>query len=277
MASPPSLPSTPAAPARPTAPPPPPPEAEIPPPPPEAIEVECNLTQMVGHIQLVEVHGDDVLGPVAVTAVRDWIRFTPRRAAGVGWLYAEGHLPSPVAWIDGACLEQVELLEPPTGGVHATLEGLVPGVDYTMSSTRRAKRFDSTATEVTLDLAADRAHEVRIMASFGVEWITGDAAQVQPIEDQVVEVSLVAPDIPPLGWSLQPVDGAWKVAAVLPDSSAHRAELEIGDRILTIDGEPVEELDKDALLWADEPVEITFLPYGADPDEEPVRATLDPP
>jgi len=257
----------------------PPPPTEPPPPPPgDAVEVECNLTQMVGHVQLVEVQGDEVLGPVAVTAVRDWIRFRPRRDAGVGWLYVDGYAPTPMAWIDGACLEQVELARPPMGTVVATVDGeLVAGVDYTLTGGMyRAVRFTADEPdEPRLELAAGTEHEVQLTASFGVHMLTGEAVTVTVHEGAEARVAVQAPDIPPLGWSLQPVSAGWKVAWVQPDAPI-AAELEVGDVVVAVDDEPVEELDLDDVLWDDEPLTLTVRPYTDDGPADEVEVRLQP-
>jgi hypothetical protein len=221
---------------------------------PAAGEVECNLTAMPGLVRLVEMDGTEEMGPVNVVVMRDWIRFTPRKATGAGWLYVDGYLPKVIGWLDGGCLDLVELQRPPMGTVVIEAEGLVDGPDYLVSSSRQGGYADQGP--LSLQAPADEPDEYVLVATFGHLTLVGEAVEVTVAEGQERRITLQAPALPPLGWTLMEVDDGLVVTDLLPDGVAARAGVVDGDRIHVVDGAGADELVAEELTWDSGPLQL---------------------
>jgi len=223
-------------------------------------DVECNLTEAIEHATLTEVEDGVRLAPLSVEVDGAWIRFTPRSGAGVGWLRAPGYEPVAVAWIDGACLEQVQLAARPHGTLRVTLDGALRGVDYTIVVGGDADFSEDPDRTATFTVPAGAPRPLRVRASFGAFVAEGESTEVQLTDGEEQARHLPVPAVPPLGWSLHPVAEGWKVAGVVPALPAGGA-LEVGDVVVEVDDVPVEDLELESLLWDEGPLQVTFFPY----------------
>lgn len=242
-----------------------PPRTEAEPVPPQrrelqAGEVECNTTEKVGYARLVEMEEQRELGAVNVVALRDWIRFTPRQAIGAGWLYVEGYEPVAIGWLDGGCLEQIELRERPDGWLTGTLSGAVPGVHYTVGTTRKVGSTSDGSFRVPV--VAGSPQKVMVTATFGQLYLTEEQGEVTLAVGEEQEVALSAPALPALGWSLMEVEDGLRVMALLAEGGAARAGLEVGDRIQLVDDAIAADLDGDEVVWDSGPLAVEVWREG---------------
>ena len=246
---------------------------------PIADTVECELSETVIEVDdlVVEELDPERLEPVRthVPQVHDrrmWFR--PLFAAGIGRVSSRRHLPRPVAWIDGACTNLVELDRLP----HRRLSGRVDGVIEVGAVAVHVRCGDegpigfsgSVGADgaLTFEVPAREACAAQVGRVFGGRDLVSAPLSL-PSSGDVADLVLTVPPAPGHGLGLHPVDGGLRVYGVAVGSAAERAGVEMLDLVVAIDDEPAGELDLELVLEDTSPMALDIIRDG-----QPLRIDL---
>ncbi|MEN0065990.1 MAG: sigma-70 family RNA polymerase sigma factor [Myxococcota bacterium] len=231
---------------------------------PETPDVQCELShQLTTNAKILELHPETErhLGPLKAIPVDNWLTFQPRHPLGLGWLITYRFETLPIAWGAGACLEFVELTPSPIITLSGRVEGPITEAMYVRpegcqsvyghpfvedDGTFEFKLF-RYEDGLTCEFSASRTFGSRTMRSSKV-----------PVNlDGVLpsEVVLVMPPLPPAGWDLY--GERWRISEIEPESPTAEAGLSVGDYVVAIDGEPIEDLDLSEVVNQAPPFRVT--------------------
>ncbi|MFT4623619.1 MAG: hypothetical protein ACI8PZ_002275 [Myxococcota bacterium] len=177
-----------------------------------------------------------------------WIQLQPRFTDGVGVLHADGYRPSALGWVEGACVGLIELERGPVSRVTGVVQNPADAVGDTWVSGCQVGAMIESDRSFELSTSAEGPCELSIYRVFGTTDLFGPKVEVQLTHGEEVRVNLVAPELPlEPGWSVMEVDDAFRIMGVAPGSSAERAGLAMGDRIVGVDGLDAADLTEEAL------------------------------
>lgn len=227
-------------------------------------DVECEVLGKVRYrssILELDPDSDAQLGWIVAEAESTWIRFTPRRAIGLGWLYTQEHEPVALAWAHGACLQLVELTPYATAVVRGTVEGALDqpwiAVDCGRGLATSMEPDGSFAIDVPVP---DEGATCTVSALEVVDTLDrpSNRVTVELLPGRTVDVALDLPPLSDAGWALwEPAEGDVRVYGVGMGTPAAQAGLQRGDRILSVGGQEVSVLDLDAMVAVPLPTTVT--------------------
>lgn len=251
--------------------------------PPPTDDVECELVAPITgpfNVSLVEYTPGTLepLPPTVVDRLVGWVRFRPRHPEGLGQIFADGYTPATVAWIEGACLEPIDMERLPGGRVEITVEG---EVDETVSFQTSCTPYSPEHLDggrFAFETPQREPCEVRIGRQLGSRFFEGSVHPVDPSKDGVHVRAEAPPPIPSPGWSTYRGLRGPKVEALDPMGAAAAAGVERGDTILALvvpGGESIEfgpeidgvSLEGEAVVEILRDDEILTLTIGEPPQE----------
>lgn len=224
-------------------------------------DVECEVEGLHdGGLSLVE-HDPQTLepiGPIELHRHETWLVFGPRHPEGLGMLTAAGFEPIGMAWLDGSCIASYSLEKRTTARISGRVEGMDIGEAYVVSGcgqgvdVARTGQFELTVNPGPCELV--------VLSVVGHAMYRGPAFPLDLVAGAAVDVVLEAPQIAgEPGWELMEREYGFYVSAVRAGGAAARAGLQVGDRVLQVDGEPASELAaQDLATEMDYPVELVM-------------------
>ncbi|MEZ4319276.1 MAG: PDZ domain-containing protein [Myxococcota bacterium] len=210
--------------------------------------VECELAEIVAPLSglTIEEVDPDTLEPLRTHRLRHdrtWVTFTPVHAIGLGIARGPGLLPATVGWADGACLDLVDLRDPPKVPLVVEVHNGERYPDVTLrvgvgEGARILHNVPPGSSEVTIQVPEHHDLDIQATARFGGQVFEAPRVEA-PADAGRTAVELPDHD-PPMGWQLRMgKHGAVRIHDLMLDSPLRAAGLRPGDRVLEIDGQPV--------------------------------------
>lgn len=222
--------------------------------------VECEVSEPVEYYDVVTVQEVDpdsleIIAEHRPVTDGTWIRFRPVSETGLGWIRSRRHERGTLAWVDGACIDLVELTAIKTRAVSGVVDGQIEvgGVAVHGRCTDEGRGGFSGALAAdgtfSLTLPHDQACELVVLRVWTDRTLSSEPVPVAPGTADLQGIVLETPAPPGVGMGLYPADGGMLVHDLQLGSVADEAGIRKRDLVVAIDGDPVDG-DDAALLQA---------------------------
>ena len=219
--------------------------------------VECELSAAVSRFSGVVIDEVDkaTLEPIVRHEPRvdgTFIRFEPHHADGLGWIRTPRHEPRVLGWIDGACIDLVELVPLPTRTVSGLVHGQIEvGAVAVHGRCEEAASGFSGAIGVdgafTLEVPSDAACQLFVRRVFVEDELESDGVAIPSGDHDVAGIELEVPVPEGNGLGLFATEGGLRVQDLQLGSEAEAAGVRPLDLIVAVDGEAATTLDPTAI------------------------------
>lgn len=237
--------------------------------------VECEITESVGYYDVVTIDevDADTLEVIAqhrpVTLADNWIRFQPVSDEGLGWIRSRRHEPATLAWVQGACIDLVEMKPIPVRQVTGIVEGQIEvggvAVHGRCENKSRGGFSGSLGPDgrFRLTLPHHEPCELVVLRVFANRTLESEPTTIPPGTQDVDGIVMVSPEPEGPGMGLYPTDGGLLVHDLQAGSAAEEAGIRKRDILLAIDGESVDGADAEKTQALDGPAVLELERDGA--------------